>query len=328
MNLCHPVLLALCVALGFSTSMTRAEGTNAPGLPAFRYHGVVLRAQDLRYKPHDDIIYPSVVRVNGRAAQPLGAYYLYYAPHDAPGGICLAYADKPEGPWHEHASNPLISRSWSNHFAVSHVSGPDAIWSESERRLLLYFHGENDTTRLATSEDGIAFHYEGVCITTGMFPNVSEASYGRVFEHRLPGEGNRYIMLLMGNNQGTRRIYLASSEDGRKWKPRSAPLINPPPGTDQIAGAVYLRHGGKHYLIFHGNNSKAAFNEGFDLYAAETDESFSRVRHLGKFMDHRFVSPTNPAVMSPCFLEDHGRLYVFLNIGARLKNQIALAVQE
>ena len=296
------------------------------GLPAFRYQGVVLEASQLKYRPHDDVIYPSVVLAEGRIAHPLGKFHLYYAPHDAPGGICLAYADKPEGPWREYTNNPVIAREWAPHFKVSHVSGPDAIWSGEEGKLLLYFHGENPVTRVASSADGVHFDYGGEAVTTAMFPHLSEASYGRVFRHRLPGKDNTYIMLLMGNDRGTRRIYLAWSKDGRKWETRPTPVMDPPPGTDQVAGAVLWSWAGKHYLIAHANNSKAAFNEGFDLYAAETDAALEHVRPLGKFFDHTQVSPANPGAMSPCFLEDAGRWCMFFNIGARLQNKIALAV--
>jgi hypothetical protein len=303
--------------------------TNIPAglLPDFRYHGVVLSADDLKYRPRNDVIYPSVVRMAGRPGK-LGNFYLYYSPHDSPGGICLAYADRLEGPWLEHTNNPIISRDWPPHYRVSHVSGSDALWDEKERKVLLYYHGENGTTRLAASTNGIDFLYEGVSVTTEMFENVSEASYGRVFRHSLPGKDNGYIMLLMGNNRGTRRIYLAWSKDGRLWESRRAPLLDPPPGTDQVAGAVYLPRGERHFLIFHANNSKAAFNKGFGLYVAETDAAMQKVTHLGKFMDPSFVSPENPAVMSPSFIEDSGRLHLFLNIGPRLQNQIALAIEQ
>ncbi len=299
---------------------------DAPPLPAFRYHGVVLQAADLKYHPHDDVIFPSVVRVAGRLPQPPGKLFMYYAPHDAPGGICLAFADQPEGPWHEYTNNPVIRREWPPHFKVSHVSGPDAIWSEPEQKLLLYFHGENSVTRIASSADGIHFRYEGEAVDTKLFPGLSEVSYGRVFPHELPGKGNRYIMLLMGNDAGTRRIYLAWSSDGRKWETRAQPVLNPPPGTDQIAGAVLLPWAGRNLLVAHANNSRAAFNSGYDLYLAETDAAFEHVTPLGKFYEHTRVAPTNQAVMSPCFLEDAGRLCMFFNIGPRLENKIALAV--
>jgi hypothetical protein len=314
------------VRLALVMFLAAANELLAEGLPSLRYHGVVLEAAGLKYRPHDDIIYPSVVRVKDRIAKPLGKFYLYYAPHDMPGGICMAYADKPEGPWREYANNPIIAREWPPHFKVSHVSGPDAIWSPDEGKMLLYFHGENPVTRVASSSDGVHFNYEGEAVTTRMFPNISEASYGRVFQHRLPGKDNRYIMLLMGNDRGMRRIYLAWSKDGRKWESRPAPLMNPPPSTDQVAGAALLWRAGKLYLIAHANNSKVGFNIGYDLYAAETDEALETVKPLGKFFDRTRVSPDNPAVMSPSFIEDAGRLCMFFNVGARLKNKIALAL--
>lgn len=302
--------------------------TARAALPAFRYQGVVLESAQLKYRPHDDVIYPAVVRAGGRITNAPGKLFLYYAPHDAPGGICLAFADQPEGPWREHPQNPVIAREWPPHYRVSHVSGPDVIWSEEESRFFLYFHGENPVTRLATSKDGVHFEYEGEVISTRMFPQLSEASYGRVFRHPLPGHDNRYVMLLMGNDRGTRRIYLAWSKDGRRWETRPTPLLHPPPGTDQVAGAVLLTRAGRHYLVAHANDSKADFNQGFDLYLAETDPAMESCRHLGKFMDHTFAGRDNPAVMSPCFLEDAGRLCLFFNVGPRLRNKIALATES
>jgi len=320
-------LLSVALA-GAVLLVTSAQADEAPRLPAFRYHGVILQAADLKYRPHDDAIFPSVVRVEGRIKSALGKLYLYYAPHDAPGGICLGYADKPEGPWREYTNNPVISRDWPPHFKVSHVSGPDAIWSDEEKKLLLYFHGENPVTRVASSADGIHFDYEGEAVTTNMFPGLSEASYGRVFRHELPGKENRYVMLLMGNDHDTRRIYLASSKDGRKWEARPQPVMDPPPGTDQVAGAVLLSWAGKNHLIAHANNSKTAFNAGFDLYAVETDAAFEHVTAPVRFIDRTFVSADNPGIMSPCFIEDAGRLCLFFNIGPRLQNKIALAISD
>jgi len=194
--------------------------------------------------------------------------------------------------------------------------------------LFLYFHGENSSTRLATSSDGVHFDYFGVVVDTNLFPNISEASYGRVFEHQLPHADNRYVMLLMGNNQGTRRIYLAWSKDGRTWAARPQPVFNPPPGTDQTAGAVLFPWRGKNYLVAHANDSQATFNAGFDLYAAEVDPGFERIGPAVKFFDHLQVNATNEAAMSPCFIEEGGRWFMFFNIGARLHNQIALAALE
>ena len=59
---------------------------------------MVLDYKDLKYNPCNDILIPSVIATD-QLQKPLGRYYLYYAPHNAPGGVCLAYADSPAGPW-------------------------------------------------------------------------------------------------------------------------------------------------------------------------------------------------------------------------------------
>ncbi|MEI6502068.1 MAG: hypothetical protein WCP21_13705 [Armatimonadota bacterium] len=129
-------------------------------------------------------------------------------------------------------ANPLITREWQLHHAVSHVAAADTVWSEEEQTLFLYYHGENNTTRLATSTDGIYFEYDCVLITTDMWPGSIEASYAHVFRHAIPGQGNRYVALVRGSLGGTRHVFLAWSKDGRTWEPRPEPLLSPPPETN------------------------------------------------------------------------------------------------
>ena len=311
------------------TSLNLAGEASRPAaitdLPTFRHQGVVLDYKDLKYNPCNDVIIPSVIATD-QLQKPLGRYYMYYAPHNAPGGICLAFADSPAGPWKEYEANPLITREWAPHYKVSHVSGPHAIWMEEEKKLFLYYHGENDVTRIASTTDGIRFQYEGVAVTTKMFDAISEASYARVFRYTLPGKDNRYVMLLMGNNRGTRRIYLAWSKDGRTWETRLTPLVDPPPGTGQIAQAWYFPWRGRHYLIYHGHLTDSF--QTANLYASEIDAAFERPKLLGLFYDHTTASPENVAQMSPCFLEANGKIYMYTNIGPRLNQKIALAVAE
>ncbi len=307
-----------------------AEGTEKStlpaGLPVFRHHSIVLDYQNLKYNPCNDVIIPSVIRAQPNLTKPLGRFYLYYAPHNAPGGICLAYADRLEGPWKEYEANPIIRRDWPPHYHVSHVSGPEAIWNEEEHKLFLYYHGENDVTRLASSTNGIDFQYEGAVVTTGMFDQISEASYARVFRHTIPGRDNRYIMLLMGNHQGTRNIYLAWSNDGRQWQPRRTPLLTPPPGTSQVAQAWYFPWQGKHYLIYHAHEAKDVTYA--SLHISEVDAAWEHTQHLGVFYDRTSFAPDNAAQMSPCLVTEGSRLYLFTNIGPRLNQKIALALAD
>jgi predicted GH43/DUF377 family glycosyl hydrolase len=197
------------------------------------------------------------------------------------------------------------------------------VWIEEEHKLFLYFHGENDTTRYAPSTDGIHFNYEGVAVTTQMFNRTSEASYARVFRHTIAGKDNRYLMLLMGNDRGTRKIYLALSKDGRKWETQREPLFGPEAKMGQLCQAWLLPWQGKQYLVYHDYSEK-----GTDLHISEFDPAFQHVRYIGLFYDRRSVSPNNVAQMSPCFVEEAGKLYLFTNIGPRLHQKIALAIAD
>lgn len=316
------VLVLLLVLSCVIVSPIHGQQTAPTTLPVFKHQGVMLDPKDLKYNPTGDIIVPNVIR-SDRLEKPLGKFYLYYAPHDAPGGICLAYADKPEGPWKEYDANPLIKRDWPPHYKVSHVSGPHAIWIEEEKKLFLYYHGENDVTRLASSTDGVHFQYEGAPVTTKMFDDINEASYARIFRHTIPGKDNRFIMLLMGNNKGTRRIYLAWSKDGRAWESRRTPLLDPPPGTGQVAQAWLFPWHEKLYLIFHAHEAKQV--QSADLHVAEIDAAMEKPRYIGLFYPRTSISPDNAAQMSPCLIENGGTLYMFTNVGPRLKQKIALA---
>lgn len=310
-----------------------AGAAKQAALPHFVPKGIVLDYEGLRYRPHDDIIFPSVIATTGRIEKPLGKYYLYYAPHDPPGGICLAYADDLAGPWKEYDKNPVIARKWPPHHDVSHVSGPHALWHEKEGCLFLYYHGENPVTRLATSEDGLRFRAEGVVLSTADAPGLSEASYARVFAHPIEGEDTQYVMLFMGNDRGTRRIYQARSADARAWRVIAEPFLDPPPGTDQVAGAWWFPWRGRHLVLCHANASTEGppgniHNRDFHLYLAETDAGFRPARHLGRFMDASRFGDDNPGLMCPSVFEEDGKLHMFLNTGARLNNRISRAVSE
>ncbi|MDR0870335.1 MAG: hypothetical protein LBN39_06035, partial [Planctomycetaceae bacterium] len=82
-----------------------------PEFPQFEYKGIVLGYENLKFKPHDDICFVGVFKAYEHFEKPLGKYYMYYAAHDTPAEIALAYADKLEGPWTEYENNPVIRRN-------------------------------------------------------------------------------------------------------------------------------------------------------------------------------------------------------------------------
>jgi len=295
---------------------------------SFGQSSLILTPEKLRYNPCNDLIFPSVIRTQGLVEQPLGNYYLYYAPHDAPGGICLAYADAPDGPWTEYAHNPILTRQWAPYYDVSHISSPHVLWMPHARKFFLYFHGENDTTRAASSSDGIHFAYEGIAVATSLFDGISEASYARVFPYTTHARCPGYVLLFMGNNQGTRRIYAAWSYDGLTFEPQRQPLLSPPPGTGvtQVGGPWYFPRDGKNYVVFHGDKTSPDLSDvTTDLYLAEVGPDFTEEIHHGLLYPRQSFSDDNARVSDPCFFQQDNTLWLFMAVGPRLRQTIALA---
>ncbi|PXY23051.1 glycoside hydrolase family protein [Prauserella endophytica] len=303
-------------ALG--TSALAAPG----GFPDYRYVRTLLRPDRLAYNPTGEIIFPCVRGVYDRLSAPLGRYYLYYAPHDAPGGICLAYADSLEGPFTEYAHNPIVGRTWNPHYDVSHVSSPHVLWHAERRELWLYFHGENTTTRLARSKDGIHFTYDKTVLTTDMLPDAREASYARVFRHDLPARGARYVMVFMRNTSADRRdICWGWSADGRDWEFDPRPLVGPDEvGAVNLSGPHLLERGGSTYVAYHTDKGS-----GGNILITEVGADFSRREHLGVFYDSGSAAPENGRAAAPCFGTDRGVPYMIYEAGDRLGGVIAMA---
>lgn len=291
--------------------------------PRFDFAGLLLQAKDLRYAPHPDIIYPSVISTAGRIPNAAAPYLMYYAPHDAPGGICLALADRPEGPWREADGNPLIHADWPPHHTVSHVSSPHAVWHESEQRVFLYYHGENDTTRFAVSPDGLDFTYGGIAVDTPLLENgVIEASYARVFTWK-----DGYVMFLMGNHQGTRNLYLAFSEDARTWRAKPEAWIPPPPGYNQMGPGSLMWWNDSPWLIGFGNrDSSPEFDPVSDLLLFKLGPDLLHTDYQGILLPHTAAGQENRRINAPFLFEEEGKRFLYVNVGRRLHQNIGLAI--
>jgi hypothetical protein len=310
--------LGTATAAGGLLSLAGAPSAQAaiPGFPTFSYFGQPLDKSRLRYNPTNELIFPSVRYVAGRIAGPLGRWYMYYAPHDAPGGICLAYADSVTGPWREYPNNPVISRDWGG-FNVSHVSSPDAFWNPADRRIYLFFHGENHTTRVASSADGRTFQYHNRVVGTYMLPGVSETSYARVYPH--PTQEGIYIMLFMGNQGGTRKIFIGWSHSlASGWKVKPEPLISPAAGEGgQLSGAHYWSRNGGGHVVYHSGSG--------NIHVTQVGTGFDRENHLGVLHSPLPGAPDNGRVAAPSFVEADGRLHMFYEAGQRGSTTIAWA---
>ncbi|GAA4249599.1 hypothetical protein GCM10022255_034340 [Dactylosporangium darangshiense] len=207
---------------------------------------------------------------------------------------------------------------WSPHYSVSHVSSPHVLWSASNQKFYLYFHGENGTTRMAWSTDGVHFTYFGVVLSTAMVPGTTETSYARVFEHAIPALGSKYVMLFMGVTSGTRKIFWGWSSDAKSWQFDPTPLVTPTPDAQtDISGPHLLTRNGTSYVVYHGN--------GGDMYLTEVGNNFDREVHLGVFHTALSGAPDSGRSAAPSFGTDGGVEYMFYEAGPRLSATIAVA---
>ncbi|MDT0301921.1 glycoside hydrolase family protein [Streptomonospora wellingtoniae] len=289
-------------------------------LPEYTFVREALDTADLAYNPTGEFIFPCLRGTEGRLPDAPGRFLLYYAPHDAPGGICLAYADTPEGPYTEHPGNPIVGREWAPHYSVSHVSSPHVLWNEQEREMWLYFHGENTTTRLARSRDGADFSYEGEVLTTAMLPEgTTETSYARVFEHPLPDRGSRYVMVFMRNDTTDHRsIGWGWSADGVSFDFDPDPLVDhAAAGAANLSGPHVVERGGSTYVAYHTSEG--------DIRLTEVGRDFSLRRHLGTVHEPMAGPPDNGRSAAPSYGSHHGTQYMLYEAGSRLGATIAVA---
>jgi hypothetical protein len=288
------------------------------GFPTYKYVGVPFDKSALRYNPTNELIFPCIRGMYDKIADPLGRYYLYYAPHNAPGGICLAYGNSLGDPFTEYPLNPIVSNVWSPNYSVSHVSSPHVLWNAATKQFFLYFHGENTTTRMAYSTDGVHWKYWGVVLSTAAIPNSTETSYARVFEHSIAALGSKYVMVFMGVTGGTRKIFWGWSPDAKNWQFDPTPLVTPgPDGQTDIAAPALLTRNDTSYVVYHGN--------GGNMFLTEVGNNFDKEIHLGVFHYAMAGAPDNGRSASASFGTDGGVQYMFYEAGPRLGSTIALA---
>ncbi|HEV7980914.1 hypothetical protein [Amycolatopsis sp.] len=311
---------AAAIGLGLGTATPAIAAP--PGFPTYKFVRTAFDKSKLKYNPTGELIFPCIRGMSGRVSNPLGKYYLYYAPHDAPGGLCVSYANTLEGPFTEYAGNPFVKRDWAPHYNVSHVSSTHVLWNEDVNEMWMYFHGENTTTRLARSKDGLNFTYDKVVLNAGMLPaGTTECSYARVFRQNLPN-GARYVMVFMINNATNRRtIGWGWSTDARNWTFSQTPLIRPEDvGARDIGAPHVVTRNNSTYVVYHEN-----IEAGGNMLITEVGNDFTKRNHLGVFHTPLTGVPDGGRCAAPSFGTENGKEYMFYEAGARLAGSIAIA---
>jgi hypothetical protein len=313
-----------------SGARSNSRKTSKAPWPTFKADSVALDYRRLKYNPCDDLIFPTIVRAGDYLSRPLAAYYLYYAPHNAPGGVCLATAPSLNGPWTEYDHNPLISNVWPPHYQVEHISSPHVIWIAEESRFFMFYHGDNDTTRYASSVDGIHFRYEGIAVCAKDLAESEAAFYARVFRHPISRGQDGYVMLFVSYHTRHHGLYVARSKDARAWRIDEKPLLAGP----AVEGARYIwspylaRYGKRWLMAYHVDffeSSQEDQRPATDLYASEVNEALTECGSPRLLCSRELFGADNRRISDPCLITENNQLYLFCTVGPRLDQKIALA---
>jgi regulation of enolase protein 1 (concanavalin A-like superfamily) len=330
-------LAALALTAGVTPGVTSAASPSDPHggppgreLPVFTSTGAIVDPLDdtLPHNPNQEFIFPSVFHAGAHLQDPLGEWYVYYAPHDDPGGINLMYADSLDGPWTQHEASPVVANTWEDVYDVPHVSSPDAVWNAAEHRMYLYFHGDNTVTRYATSTDGVTFTYGGEAVTTEMVDaaqpgrHATETSYARVFRNPDRSSPERWGMLFMTNyDTNVRHINLAWSVDGRHWQIEPEPIVTPGPveGTN-VSAADLWQWKGQHYIVYGATVGT--------ILARPVDRSLTGVGDPEPLFVPQPAPPEAGRATSPQIVRADGTLHLIYEHGERSHTTIAHAVLD
>lgn len=314
------LIAAAALALGVLVATPAQQADALDPLPSYTYAGVVVDPATQVYNPTGEFIFPTIFHAGEHFANPLGEWYLYYGPHDAPGGLSLMYADSLDGPWTQYANNPVVDNDWAPHYTAAetnHVAASDAFWSTTEQKMFLYFHGNNSVERYATTTDGVNFTYGGVAVNTTMVGGVSEVSYARVFDHPNPALGNDYGMFFMVNQGGVRKIRLAVSDDLRTWTVDPDIIVSPVSGDGgNVSAGTLVNWGGQNYVAYHGSTGK--------IMVRPIDTSLSTVGAPELLYGYGRGGFSSRAA-APEFVTAGGYEYLFYEAGDRLDAKVSYA---
>lgn len=269
----------------------------------------------------------------------------------------LATGPSLDGPWTEQGV--VIDLAWAKAITgniistAPHISACQVVWNDIANKYYIYFHGPNSTSHYATSDNLKDWTFGGKVFKDKDFSSLAEeASYARVFEYKVSGLNNKYIVLLMIaeriNGTLVRKIYWGHSQDGINWTCVTKPLISPNlaykkvPGTDtkpsyhldgigsNVSGPYFMERNGRCFVFFHGSAG--------NICVAEVGQAFDMEVHWGEYIyakDVKIVEDTQGGatavsrVASPLFIQsDTGTWYLFLEAGGRLGANIAYAREK
>jgi len=280
----------------------------------------------------DNIDGPSVINAPPWLQQPLGKYYMYFAHHRG-AYIRLAYANRPEGPWHIYPPGTLqLSQTKS---CQNHIASPDIIVDDKEQRMLLYFHCPIEAvdvkrarpyaqiTFVASSRDGL--HFDPL-------PDSLAAPYLRAFHYR----GYTYA-LAMSDKQSVYPTWRRSGQFFRSVT-GTAPFEAGPRILDEMRHAALLPRGDLLHIFYTivGDDPERIYHAQVDLRPDWTEWTATPPSEVLR-PETDYEGANLPAVQSrggmssgkeralrdPAVFDDNGALYLYYTVAG--ENGIAVA---
>ena len=271
----------------------------------------------------DNIDGPSVIKAPPWLTKPLGKYYMYFAHHRGK-YIRLAYADRPEGPWHIYKPGTLRLNQMKHCF--NHVASPDALVDAEAKRLLLYFHCPIESvnvkrarpyaqiTFVATSKDGL--HFDPV-------QQGFAAPYMRTFRYK----GYTYG-LAMSDKKSAYPTWLRSGQFFRSAT-GMPPFVAGPRILDEMRHAGLFRKGNLLHIFYTivGDDPERIYHAQVDLRpdwtewtaTAPTEVLRPATRYEGADLPlvqskGGMSEGRERALRDPAILDDDGKLYLYYTV--------------
>lgn len=267
------------------------------------------------------IYFPWVIKVKGKIANPLGDYYMLYSTdHDTNGGgIGLAYANDPAGPWtvHKPGGNPIIYKDTvagdqTETAAVLHVpTDPDG------KPFYFYYQqqgvGVNQSTLLAKTADFVTFTRIGIVIQGS--PTRAGDGQSTYFRPMLWGDLYVGFHLMGGGDYGM--VGMSVSRDGINWVTHPHRIGYATDDIGSSTGRIMPKHlfqwRGQDWGLYGQEPYSSGFSGGPTRKFLTARVAPDGRRHLGKPQD--VLSPFPVGVtevdLGASVIEHEGNLYMF-----------------
>ena len=172
------------------------------------------------------IYWPLVINVSGLIAAPVAPYYMLYSTdHDSgDGGIGLAYADSPLGPFIADLDNPIfVDTADIGIGTAEQCETPAVIWNPDTQLFHLYYHiahapsGSQQRTRVVTTPDFLTFSAPDYALQITATPVVypGGAHHTGYFSPFLMGNSWFGYSIITAGDYGSSAMWF--SQDGLDW---------------------------------------------------------------------------------------------------------------